>query len=82
MGWKFSDGETVNADSVIFVLNMAKAEKANWYAFVSRPGRRLQAGAQTRRPGPVANPQSGYPTGRFLDQTDPATLGCVPGTLR
>jgi len=34
-GWKFSDGETVNADSVIFFLNMAKAEKANWYAYVS-----------------------------------------------
>ncbi len=82
MGWKFSDGETVNADSVIFVLNMAKAEKANWYAYVSRPGRHLRAGAQTRRPGLFRTHQSGIPAGRFLDQTDPATLGCVPGTLR
>jgi peptide/nickel transport system substrate-binding protein len=32
-GWKWSDGETVNAQSVIFFLNMAKAEKGNWYAY-------------------------------------------------
>jgi peptide/nickel transport system substrate-binding protein len=34
-GWKWSDGETVGAQSVIFFLNMAKAEKSNWYAYVS-----------------------------------------------
>jgi peptide/nickel transport system substrate-binding protein len=33
-GWKWSDGETVGAQSVVFFLNMAKAEKANWYAYV------------------------------------------------
>jgi peptide/nickel transport system substrate-binding protein len=33
-GWKWSDGETVDAQSLIFFLNMAKAEKANWYAYV------------------------------------------------
>src|ERR1700683_804768 len=33
-GWKWSDGETVNAQSLIFFLNMAKAEKANWDAYV------------------------------------------------
>ncbi len=32
-GWKWSNGETVNADSVLFFLNMAIAEKANWYAY-------------------------------------------------
>src|SRR5580700_542752 len=32
-GWKWSDGETVNAQSLIFFLNMAKAEKTNWYAY-------------------------------------------------
>jgi len=32
-GWKFSNGEVVNADSVKFFLNMAVAEKANWYAY-------------------------------------------------
>jgi peptide/nickel transport system substrate-binding protein len=32
-GWKWSDGETVNAQSLIFFLNMAKAEKNNWYAY-------------------------------------------------
>jgi peptide/nickel transport system substrate-binding protein len=32
-GWKWSDGETVNAQSLIFFLNMAKAEKSNWYAY-------------------------------------------------
>jgi peptide/nickel transport system substrate-binding protein len=32
-GWKWSDGESVDAQSVIFFLNMAKAEKANWYAY-------------------------------------------------
>ena len=34
-GWKWSDGESVDAQSVIFFLNMAKAEKANWYAYAS-----------------------------------------------
>jgi peptide/nickel transport system substrate-binding protein len=32
-GWKWSNGETVDADSVIFFLNMAEAEKATWYAY-------------------------------------------------
>jgi peptide/nickel transport system substrate-binding protein len=32
-GWKWSDGETVDANDVVFFLNMAKAEKANWYAY-------------------------------------------------
>ena len=34
-GWKWSDGETVDAKDVLFFLNMAKAEKANWYAYSS-----------------------------------------------
>ena len=34
-GWKWSNGETVDANSLIFFLNMAKAEKANWYAYSS-----------------------------------------------
>jgi peptide/nickel transport system substrate-binding protein len=32
-GWKWSNGETVDADSVLFYLNMTIAEKANWYAY-------------------------------------------------
>jgi peptide/nickel transport system substrate-binding protein len=32
-GWHWSNGETVDANSLIFFLNMAKAEKANWYAY-------------------------------------------------
>jgi peptide/nickel transport system substrate-binding protein len=32
-GWKWSNGETVDANDVVFFLNMAKAEKANWYAY-------------------------------------------------
>jgi peptide/nickel transport system substrate-binding protein len=32
-GWKWSDGESVDAQSLIFFLNMAKAEKANWDAY-------------------------------------------------
>jgi peptide/nickel transport system substrate-binding protein len=32
-GWNWSDGETVDAQSVIFFLNMAEAEKANWDAY-------------------------------------------------
>jgi peptide/nickel transport system substrate-binding protein len=32
-GWKWSDGESVDAQSVIFFLNMAESEKANWYAY-------------------------------------------------
>jgi peptide/nickel transport system substrate-binding protein len=35
-GWKWSDGSTVDAKSVIFYMNMVEAEKANWYA--SSPG--------------------------------------------
>ncbi|MGB6457798.1 MAG: ABC transporter substrate-binding protein [Streptosporangiaceae bacterium] len=34
-GWKWSDGESVDAQSVVFFLNMAEAEKANWYAYAS-----------------------------------------------
>jgi len=32
-GWKWSDGETVDARSLIFFLNLAEAEKANWYGY-------------------------------------------------
>ena len=32
-GWKWSDGESVDAKSLIFFLNMAEAEKANWYGY-------------------------------------------------
>jgi peptide/nickel transport system substrate-binding protein len=32
-GWKWSDGSSVDANSLIFFVNMAKAEKANWYAY-------------------------------------------------
>jgi peptide/nickel transport system substrate-binding protein len=32
-GWKWSDGSTVDAKSLLFFVNMAEAEKANWYAY-------------------------------------------------
>ncbi len=32
--YKWSNGEAVNADDVIFWMNMVKAEKANWAAYV------------------------------------------------
>jgi peptide/nickel transport system substrate-binding protein len=32
-GWKWSNGESVDASSVLFFLHMAQAEKANWYAY-------------------------------------------------
>jgi peptide/nickel transport system substrate-binding protein len=32
-GWKWSNGEPVDANSVLFFLHMAMAEKANWYAY-------------------------------------------------
>jgi peptide/nickel transport system substrate-binding protein len=32
-GWKWSDGETVNASDVLFWLNMMKAEKANYAGY-------------------------------------------------
>jgi peptide/nickel transport system substrate-binding protein len=32
-GWKWSNGETVNASNVVFWLNMMKAEKANYYGY-------------------------------------------------
>src|SRR6185437_12659957 len=31
-GWKWSNGESVDANSLIFYMNMVEAEKANWYA--------------------------------------------------
>jgi peptide/nickel transport system substrate-binding protein len=33
-GWKWSNGETVNADDVVFWLNMMKAQTANYYGYV------------------------------------------------
>jgi peptide/nickel transport system substrate-binding protein len=32
-GWSWSNGEPVDANSVLFFLHMAMAEKANWYAY-------------------------------------------------
>jgi peptide/nickel transport system substrate-binding protein len=32
-GWKFSNGEPVDANSVLFFLHMAMGNKANWYAY-------------------------------------------------
>src|SRR5215831_5449341 len=32
-GWKWSNGETVNASNLIFWLNMFKAQKANFYGY-------------------------------------------------
>jgi peptide/nickel transport system substrate-binding protein len=32
-GWKWSNGEPVDADSVLFFIHLAMAEKANWYAY-------------------------------------------------
>jgi peptide/nickel transport system substrate-binding protein len=32
-GWKWSNGEPVDANSLIFFLNMAEAEKATWYGY-------------------------------------------------
>ena len=34
-GWKWSNGETVDAKDVIFWLHMMEAEYQNWFAFVS-----------------------------------------------
>jgi peptide/nickel transport system substrate-binding protein len=34
-GWKYSDGESVDANSLMFFLNMTEAEKANWYGYSS-----------------------------------------------
>ena len=31
-GWKWSNGEPVDAKSLVFYMNMVEAEKANWYA--------------------------------------------------
>ncbi len=33
-GWKWSDGETVNAADVVFWLHMMQAEYQNWFGFV------------------------------------------------
>jgi peptide/nickel transport system substrate-binding protein len=33
-GWKWSNGETVDAQDVVFWLNMMEAEKANFYGYV------------------------------------------------
>jgi peptide/nickel transport system substrate-binding protein len=32
-GWKFSNGEPVDADSVLYFIHLAMAEKANWLAY-------------------------------------------------
>jgi peptide/nickel transport system substrate-binding protein len=33
-GWKFSNGQAIDAQSVVFWMNMIKAEKANWAGYV------------------------------------------------
>jgi peptide/nickel transport system substrate-binding protein len=33
-GWKWSNGETVDANDVVFFLNLLEAEKANYYGYV------------------------------------------------
>ena len=33
-GWKWCNGETVDANDVVFWLNMMKAEQANYYGYV------------------------------------------------
>jgi peptide/nickel transport system substrate-binding protein len=32
-GWKWSNGETVDANDLVFFMNMAEAEKSIWYAY-------------------------------------------------
>ena len=32
-GWKWSNGESVDANDVLFYLHMAMAEKANWFSY-------------------------------------------------
>ena len=36
-GWKWSNGEKVDADSVLFFLHMAMAEKSDWFALHAQP---------------------------------------------
>ena len=48
-GWKWSNGETVNASDLIFWLNMFKAEKANFYGY--SPGLAPDNIPPTRRAG-------------------------------
>jgi len=67
-GWKWSNGETVDADSLIFYMNMVEAETANWYATSpgllpdnvdsTRPPGRTRSRSSSTRPTPA----SGSPT--------------------
>ena len=68
-GWKWSNGETVSAQDVIFWLNMMKAEKANFYGYVPglRAGQHLlllgdRAGHPGDAPRTRPTPASGSPT--------------------
>ncbi len=36
-GWKWSNGEAVDASDVVFWLNMMKAEPGNYYGYVAGP---------------------------------------------
>jgi peptide/nickel transport system substrate-binding protein len=49
-GWKWSNGEAVDADDVIFFRNMLEAEKANYYGYA--PGLCRTTSSRTRPPGP------------------------------
>ncbi len=92
-GWKWSNGETVDAKSLIFYMNMIEAEKANWYAYAKgllpdnvvsykatgpEPGRRSSSTSPT--------PASGTPTTSWRELTpmpmawDVTRLGAKPGS--
>ncbi len=58
-GWKWSDGETVDANSVKFYLNMTIAEKANWYAYRARPAAGQRHVLHGQREHAHAEPQQG-----------------------
>ena len=80
-GWKWSNGEPVDANSVLFFLHMAMGNKANWYAYAPgllpdnvtlRHGQREHAHAEPQQ-GLLVHLVHLQPAGRA--QPDAAVLG-------
>ena len=84
-GWKWSNGESVDANSLIFFLNMAEAEKANWYGYspgllpdnlVVLQGHRDRPGDASSSTGPT--PPSGSPTTSWASSSRCRSPGTSP----
>ena len=74
-GWKWSNGESVDASSLMFYMNMVEAEQSNWYATTpgllpdnvksyKATGTDSVRSTSTRRTPPSGSPTTSWPSSR------------------